>query len=296
MQSDHFTLADRCCLSYLAASALVLALADGLTHLPRLALYAAAIAGILGFATLAPATRARRPWRLLDVLYPIAVVAITWGELKLLIPAVWGDRYWATDWAVRADLALFGDHPTATIQALHTPWLDELMAAVDISYYLFLAVPLILLLLGRHDAARATAGVIALTYTVNFALFVLLPVKSPPQILDRYPELLPGSFGGWVVADALRALQSSESVTGAAFPSSHVAGSVACALAARRWAPPLGVILLPLAAGVAFATVYLGYHHAIDPIAGIVWGGLAWWLAAAWMRRRGRLPEPQETA
>ncbi len=79
-------------------------------------------------------------------------------------------------------------------------------------------------------------------------------------------------------------------MTGAAFPSSHVAGSVVCALAARRWLPGLGALLLPLALGVSVATVYLGYHHAVDPIAGIVWGAGAWFGALTILRRRDRLP------
>lgn len=289
MSLRRLHLADLCCLSYLAASALLLGLTGAGTP-GRLLLYVAGIAvcGLVAFG--AASARTSISWRVAAALYPIVVVAFTWGELRLLIPAVQGDDYWATGWAVRADLALFGVHPTAAIQGLHRPWLDETMAWIYLSYYLFLGVPLLLVLRRRLDEARATAGAIALGYTINFAFFVAVPIKSPPQILETWPQLLPESFGGWLAADALRALQNAESVAGAAFPSSHVAGAVICALAARRWLPALGAMLLPLALGVAVATVYLGYHHAIDSIAGIVWGAGAWLGALAILRRRDRLP------
>jgi membrane-associated phospholipid phosphatase len=39
--------------------------------------------------------------------------------------------------------------------------------------------------------------------------------------------------------------------------------------------------------GVATSTVYLGYHHALDPILGLVWGAMCYPIAAKLIRTRG---------
>lgn len=288
--TSRLHLADLCCLAYLLAGVLLLAVYRPGGWLPRGILYAALGGAIVLIGIRDTAPGRSRAWNVAAALYPVALVAFAWGELRLLIPLPWEEDYWATRAVVEADRGIFGGYPTVIVQAWHRPWLDELMAVAYVSYYLFLGVPLFLLLVGRIRAARATGALIALTYTVNFGLFILLPVKSPPQILEQVPGLEPSLFTGYVFADLLRSLQASASVVGAAFPSSHVAGAVVCALAALRWAPPLGRVLLPLAGGMAAATVYLGYHHAVDPIAGIVWGILAYAIGIDLMRRRRELP------
>ncbi len=223
-------------------------------------------------------------------LYPLVLLALAWKELDAIVPMLYGGEYWGTDLVVRGDLALFGRHPTVAMQRFFTPPLDELMAVFNLSYYLFLSLPLVLLVRGRTQAAAASMAIIALTYFTNFAFFLLLPVKSPPQILAEYPTLQPSEFTGYVVAPLMRSLQNSESVLGAAFPSSHVSGAFVCSLLARRVAPDLGRVLLPLSVGVALAAVYLGYHHALDPLAGFAWGGLSYVAGVRWLHARGELP------
>lgn len=226
-------------------------------------------------------------WRSLAT---VALVAFAWGELPRLMRLVDGGDLWATGAIVRADELLFGGHPTVMVQSLYTPWLDELMAVFNLSYYLFLALPVVLLLRRMPEKALAAASIIAVTYTTIFAFFLLVPVKGPQHSLGDFPTLVASDYGGYGVAATLRALQSAEGVVGGAFPSSHVAGSVACAVAAAWWLPRLGAVLLPLALGVAGSTVYLGYHHAVDAIAGIGWGVAAAYATRAWARRRDEWP------
>ena len=65
-------------------------------------------------------------------------------------------------------------------------------------------------------------------------------------------------------------------MTGGAFPSSHISEAFVIALVALRYEKKLGRVLLPATFGVAVSTVYLGYHHAVDPIFGFIWGGLCY--------------------
>ena len=60
-----------------------------------------------------------------------------------------------------------------------------------------------------------------------------------------------------------------------------------CTLLALRYVPVMGWVLLPLGLGMAVATVYLGYHHAADPIGGILWGLAAYWIGMRWVEARG---------
>ena len=56
------------------------------------------------------------------------------------------------------------------------------------------------------------------------------------------------------------------------FPSGHSASAFAFAVAATRELPEAGLVLLPLAAGVAYSRVYLGAHYPSDVIAGGAFG------------------------
>jgi diacylglycerol kinase family enzyme len=56
------------------------------------------------------------------------------------------------------------------------------------------------------------------------------------------------------------------------FPSGHSASAFAFAVAATRELPEAGVVLFPLAAGVAYSRVYLGVHYPGDVIAGSAFG------------------------
>jgi len=63
---------------------------------------------------------------------------------------------------------------------------------------------------------------------------------------------------------------------GAAFPSSHVAATVAATLAALGQWRPLGWTCAVLSALLAVGTVYCQMHYAVDATAGVAVGVLAW--------------------
>ena len=274
---QNLKLADRTAIVYTAAAALLLVMAGGAVpgRWGRVAVHFAVIAAVLALTRAAPR---HGVWAIPRAVYPLPLLLFWWGQLEQQIPLLWGS-YWTTDWLVSGDEALFGGHPTVLVQTLFTPWFDEVMAFCYLSYYLFLAVPVLLVFRRRFDSAIAGYGAILLTYAANFALFVLLPAKSPPQILQQYPDLQPSPFTGFVLGDLIRSLQASDSVTGAAFPSSHIAGSMVCTLVALRFLPRVGRLLVTLLLGMSVATVYLGYHHALDPIFGLLLGA-AGYLAA----------------
>jgi membrane-associated phospholipid phosphatase len=60
------------------------------------------------------------------------------------------------------------------------------------------------------------------------------------------------------------------------FPSGHVAVAIAAALSAMPVAPRAGAVLVVLAAGVVVGSVSGRYHYAVDALAGIIVGVIAW--------------------
>ncbi len=271
-------LVDRVAIAYTASVTALLLFAGGALddRFPRVGTHVFVIGAILLVVI-----QGRQPglWQVPRSLYPLPLLLFWWAQLEPQIPLLWGN-YWTTSWIVAGDVALFGGYPTTQVQAWFVPWLDELMALCYLSYYLFLAVPVVLVVRGQFDRAVAGYGAILLTYAVNFAIFILLPTKSPPQIRDEYPAMIASPFEGFVLTDVIRSLQENESVTGAAFPSSHIAGSMVCTLVALRFVPALGRVLVPLLAGMSVSTVYLGYHHALDPLAGLLLGWVCYGIAA----------------
>jgi membrane-associated phospholipid phosphatase len=287
----RFRLLDLASIAYLLFSAAVLVVFGGDVAIrwSRTALYLILAAGVLlANYWSEPAGRPPRTGYALRSLVPLLLVAFTWGELRMLMPLVWGGAYWGTPIAVASDQMLFGGHPTVMIQALYRDWLDEIMGAMYFAYYLFLTVPLVLLARRQYERALAAASIVAVTYFSMFTFFVLAPTKGPRHVWEL--DLVPREFGGYFFGPLIHTLQSSESVVGAALPSSHVAGSVACAIVAAWWVPRLGRFLLPLSLGVAVSTVYLGYHHAVDPLTGILWGAAGALGGRAWLRRRDEWP------
>jgi membrane-associated phospholipid phosphatase len=290
-QGVRFRLCDIVSLAYLGVvGALILLFHTHVAAWARLAaIHALSALAVLGLVHLASRWPNHGLVGIARTFYPLVLIVYCWDELRHLVPMITGS-YWATATVVRADLAVFGVHPTAWLGALGRPWLDEAMCAAFVGYYLYALLPVVLYARGKRQEALAAFSVAALCYFGNYILFLLLPAKSPPQILGQFPELHAGQFGGYAFAWLVRKLESGGSVTGAAFPSSHVAGTVATTLIALRYARPLGLALIPLTVGVAVATVYLGYHHGLDPLAGAAWGALSAWLGLRLVRARGEEP------
>lgn len=210
-------------------------------------------------------------------IYPVAVIAAGWGALTQLVPLLYGS-YWTTSWVVYMDRMLFGVYPTLWMAQYHRPWLDELMNIFYSGYYLFMpGIVLTLLFKGKRRQLVYALSLVSFTYLGNFIFFLLLPTLGP-QLIPEISQLSGGTYSGYWVAAATRWIQSNGAAIGGAFPSSHVSGAVIWALVVLDLNRPRGIFLALLVPGIAVSTVYLGYHHALDPLAGILWGFLAYCL------------------
>ena len=228
----------------------------------------------------------------LRTFYPAFIIIYGFFDVSRLQALISRDTFWATDALADFDYAIFGTHPTVWIQRLERPWLDELVSFFNVSYYaigFIFAVPV--LLMGRREEAWAGASIALFTYVVNYTLFILLPAVGPRMIPEIEALRTAHHLDGGFFAGIHTALQGDHgAVRGNAFPSAHVSASVAWAMVAWRYQRNLSWLLWILTAGTAFSTVYLGYHHAIDPIAGLLLGVGCYWLGLRLVQRRGEDP------
>lgn len=170
-----------------------------------------------------------------------------------------------------------------------------LPALLELSYALVYAVPPFTMALLYRMKLRRYADAFLTTYLLGLFLcygqFPFWP-SEPPRVV--YAGLdLPGvhtflrSFNLWVVG--------TQGIHTSVFPSAHVSGVVAAAMAApgRGW---IFRAYLIYAALVSAATVYGRYHYAVDAVGGLFVGLLARPLASLAERLRDRAESTEERA
>jgi membrane-associated phospholipid phosphatase len=221
--------------------------------------------------------------------YPIAVFLFGWSEVGTIVRMFYG-TFWFTAPAIAMDKFLFGVHPTVWCQQFFNLILDEILGVFYASYYFFMpTVVLVLYIKGKRDETLAAFSFLSVTLLSNYFLFYLLPTLSPIMaegLMDMHTK----NYTGYVFTWFIRMIQSKGGMAGGAFPSSHISEVFVIALVALRYKKKLGHVLLPATFGVAVSTVYLGYHHAVDPIFGFIWGGICYLVTLEVLKARNEDP------
>ncbi len=245
----------------------------------------AARAPIAGWITAAHLAAAMLPWvlhrapgRLPGPLaaareaYPLTGLVIFWAELGLLqqIRQIPAHDHLVAAW----DQALFGMHlHAAWMPAMPARWLSETMYGSYFLYYVLLALPPLVVGLGRRlDAFRDTVFRLMTPYLGCYLFYIAFPVYGPRATdAGHAAALAPGFFQILVE----RAHEAGNSL-GTAFPSSHAAGAVTVAwIGCRLFSRPVAALLVLQACAVLLATVYTQNHFAVDALVGALWAVLA---------------------
>lgn len=250
--------------------------------------HAAIVALILSSA---PAARRwpAAPLRFVRDLYHLPLGVVYYRETAALHEALWGDVRFDDAIAGLDDL-LFGGQPCLLLaRALPGQVVGEVMHLTYLSYY---ALTLIggIALWTFCDARSFTRALhaIVLTMLVCYATYVVFPVVGPPF---HWPGLHAAGLDGFF-REALDRLLVLDKPTGA-FPSSHVAVTVAFLAAFWRYLRPMFRLTIAPASLLIVSTVYVRAHYACDAIAGVVVGLAAFGFAervrepmARWVRGR----------
>jgi membrane-associated phospholipid phosphatase len=191
---------------------------------------------------------------------------------------------------IKADLALFGVHPTVWMEDLFIPWIADILALAYISYY-FIPLMLILILYfkGRLNEFSLTACTLLLGYYICYIIYIFMPAIGPRFTLASLQQIpLNGGIIMNTIVDTLNALEGNKRDC---FPSGHTQIVLISLWFAFKYRRPLFWIYLPIIIALIISTVYLRYHYVIDLVAGIAAAGitilLGQFLWSWWADQRG---------
>ncbi|NUO83546.1 phosphatase PAP2 family protein [candidate division KSB1 bacterium] len=286
--SVHWRLADLLAIGYMAALAVLLPFFHH--HVPNwpkeVCIHLAFVFAGIEIVRAGERHPGNRVLWFLRTFYPLATIFYGYFEMNHM-NRMFSGSYWAMEALIELDAWLFGAHPTVWVQRLYSPGLDELMNFFYVSYYSFAPLATLpLFLRGKREETLAVFGIVTLSYVGNFVLFYAFPSLCP-RMIPELEALRTRDYSGYFIASLTKYFQSEGAISGGCFPSTHVSGAMAWSLATWRYNRKLSYVMLPLALGVALATVYLGYHHALDPIVGILWAGMAYGIAGFIFKKRG---------
>ena len=280
----HYAFVDYATQGYLAVVGVLILLLHG-DAVPRWPWWLLAHgAGIASVHTLIR-VQARCPSnRVLDFLrhfYPVLFYAGFYretGELNQMLTTGYPDPMF-----IRLEEQIFGCQPSLRLmETLPFCQVSEPLYASYFSYYLMIGgVGLALFLRNRRQFFHYVS-VVSFVFYVCYLAYILAPVMGP-RIFHRGINgyQLPPLFRPAVLPDFPVAVQAGPffqvmgwiyhifEAPGAAFPSSHVAVALTTVYFSFCYLRKIRFVHLGLAILLSFATVYCGYHYAVDVLAGM---------------------------
>ncbi len=205
--------------------------------------------------------------RTLREIYPLLLLVGLYGQLDVLNTG--GVR--VHDGLVqRWELALFGAQVSREWwRAAPSVLWSTVLHAAYFSYYFVVSIPAFYFLYrGELAAARRFVLAVMTTFVVCYLAFIFFPVAGPYYMFPRPSPWFLDNAAARLVYDTL----AEGSSYGAAFPSSHVAATVAAALAAASGSRRLGLLLLGPTILLGVGVVYCQMHYGVDALSGLVVG------------------------
>jgi membrane-associated phospholipid phosphatase len=272
-------------LTYLGvSSALIAIFAANLAHPTRLlglqAFVACAIVVLCGVEANAMANDkvassiAQKFWHFWRHWYPHLFFLFCFEELAQLVHLI--SPAWQDAKLIALDYWLTGVHPAIWLEQFATPARNDFMQFAYITYFTYLLV-LGGVLYYRKDwrGYWSVMTYSAVAYAIGYLIAISFPIESPWFSMAGawHGELRGGAFTALI-----NFIEHYGRVRGAAFPSEHVAGSIAALWGAwrhRRW---LFWVMLPLVLCMCVSTVYGRYHYVVDVFGGMLTGTLGYFI------------------
>ncbi len=218
-----------------------------------------------------------RMGRLVREIYPILLLTSLYGALDII--NVGPGAHLHDQMVLRWEDWLFGGQVSRDWwQAAPNRLWSSILHGSYLAYYLIIPLPpLYFAMKGNLVALRRSVLLITSAFIMCYLFFIFFPVAGPYYQFPR-PT---GAFVDNAMARAVYGILATGSSYGAAFPSSHVAATVA-AVAAAWWASPrLGLLLLLPTALLTVGVVYTQMHYGVDVVAGLIVAGLV--VTGAWV-------------
>jgi len=215
--------------------------------------------------------------------YPHLFFLYCFEELAHLMTLI--TPHWQDARLIAFDHWLTGVHPSIWLEQFATPGRNEFMQLVYLTYFVYLLV-LGGILYYRQEwhaywsvMAYSMAG-----YSIGYFIAMSFPIESPWfSMAGWWKEPL---HGGPFTA-TVNFIEHYGRVRGAAFPSEHVAGSIAVLWGAWRFRRWLFWVLAPTVFLMCVSTIWGRYHYIADIFGGIVTGTLGYVIGSWVMKRKG---------
>lgn len=233
--------------------------------------------GIGMLALLAPLVdrnKAAPFFRFLRTFYPQAATAFFFTEAIILSTLVFHGQSHDQVF-MNLDQALFGFQPAVVFgpSFYSSVWLNELMFGSYFFYYAMLAItPWIPWFTGKKQEAERFVFAFALFSGFFDVFYVLFRVQGPKYWLPQLRSVWYSQFEGGLFVPFFQHLFDQATLSGAAFPSSHVSEATLFTILAARIDKRLLYLYVPLSALIAMATVYIYAHWAVDVLGGLICG------------------------
>ncbi len=283
-------------LGYLAASsALIAVFAENLAHPVKLFGAQALVAAMILILCRVEArggtdrnvcpTATQKFWHFWRHWYPHLFFLFCFEELGKLVHLV--TPGWRDAKLIAADYWLTGVHPTVWLEQFATPARNDFMQFAYLTYFTYLLV-LGGILYYRRDLQGywSVMTYSAAGYAIGYGIAIFFPIESPWFSMAGAWR---GSLQGGPFTAAINFIEHFGRVRGAAFPSEHVAGSVAALWGAwrhRRW---LFWVMVPMVLCMCVSTVWGRYHYVVDVFGGMATGTLGYVIGSWIMKTRGAI-------
>lgn len=212
--------------------------------------------------------------RAIREVYPLLLLVGLYSELDVLNGA--GSVPVHDALVQRWELAVFGAQISAEWwQRMPSRLWSTVLHAAYFAYYLILVTPAFYFALRRDlESLRHFVLVVMVTFVACYLVFIFFPVAGPYYVFPRPAAWFTDNVFARLVYQTL----ATGSSYGAAFPSSHVAATVAAGIAAARGSRRLGLALVLPTALLTVGVVYCQMHYGVDALAGLAVGAAAAWL------------------
>ena len=243
--------------------------------------------------------------------YTLPLIFLTFKEMYLMVHPI--NPHDLDYLLIGIDKTIFGTDPTAYLDRIATPGLTEFLQICYSSFYL-LWVILGFDLLREHNEEGFIFFMFVLMYGfyTSYAGYLVVPAIGPRFTLHDFAKLdseLPGLYLTHFLRDVINSGESIKNIAHAAsvaqrdcFPSGHTEMTIITIAVAIKYRAKSAMVIIPLGAGLIFATVYMRYHYAIDVIAGVIFAVIvlstAGWLEGMLRKRTvsASRPDPGSTS
>jgi membrane-associated phospholipid phosphatase len=233
-----------------------------------------------------------RWWHFWRYWYPHVFFLFCFEELAQLMTLV--QPQWQDAKLIAFDHWLIGVHPSVWLEQFATPGRNEFMQLVYLTYFAYLLVLGGVLYFRREWRAYWSVMTYSMVgYSIGYFVAMSFPIESPWFSMAGWWK---GPLDGGPFTATINFIEHYGRVRGAAFPSEHVAGSIAVLWGAWRFRRWMFWVMAPLVFLMCVSTIWGRYHYIADIFGGIITGTLGYLIGSWVMRHHGAVPGDEATA